>query len=390
MPQDYAQARDWYSKAVAQGHESAQERLDDLYAQGKVRPVGVAGMSLDDTLAYINEILKEHDKGYISIQGPGKIVAIYWDTTLKGEAYGADIERVEQRYEDVDLICKKEVGNCWKTAFGFFEKIGFPMGGHIRNQERLVKAFKNLITKIVEEYGTQPPEPCFADCPDAPKSQPPIQSAPSQFTSSDELTLDSLVRFRPKPRMPEPLKGKSLMAEEIFAINNNTVYLVYAKKTGSTSNISQGSGVAVSEDTLLTNCHILEGQNEFYLMKQDLVIDAILTFADVPSDRCILFTPTHKLIPIKGIRPLSSLTIGEPVYTIGSPRSMENTLGQGLISGIRNAMGRSWIQTTAEISPGSSGGGLFDQKGNLIGITTFLLEESQGLNFAISAADFWD
>jgi serine protease Do len=190
--------------------------------------------------------------------------------------------------------------------------------------------------------------------------------------------------------MPEPLNGKDLLAEEIFAINNNTAYLVYAQKTGSTSDISQGSGVAVSEDTLLTNCHVLEGQNEFYLMKQELVIDAILTFADVSSDRCMLFTPNHKLIPIKGIRPLSTLKIGEPAYTIGSPQGLENTLGQGLISGIRNEMGMSLIQTTAEISPGSSGGGLFDQKGNLIGITRFLLKESQGLNFAISAADFWN
>ena len=215
--------------------------------------------------------------------------------------------------------------------------------------------------------------------------------APSQIPSTEELPLDSLVRFRPKPRMPEPLLiGKNLSAEEIFAINSNTVYLVYAKKTGSTSNIAQGSGVAVSEDTLLTNCHILEDQNEFYVMKQELVIDAILTFADVPSDKCMLFTPTHKLAPIKGIRPLSSLRIGEPVYTIGSPRGMENTLGQGVISGIRDEMGLRLIQTTAEISLGSSGGGLFDQKGNLIGITTFLLKESQGLNFALSAADFWN
>ena len=149
-------------------------------------------------------------------------------------------------------------------------------------------------------------------------------------------------------------------------LTTNTVYLVFAKKTGSTSNISQGSGVAVPEDTILTNCHILEGQNEFYLRKQKLVIDAILTFADVLSDRCILFTPNHKLIPIKGIRSLSSLKIGEPAYTISSPRGMENTMGQGLISGIRNEMGLSFIQTTAEISPGSSGDRLFDQKGNLI------------------------
>lgn len=46
------------------------------------------------------------------------------------------------------------------------------------------------------------------------------------------------------------------------------------------------------------------------------------------------------------------------------------------------------IQTTAPISPGSSGGGLFDAKGNLIAITAFFLKGSQNLNFAVAAEDF--
>jgi serine protease Do len=47
------------------------------------------------------------------------------------------------------------------------------------------------------------------------------------------------------------------------------------------------------------------------------------------------------------------------------------------------------VQTTAPISPGSSGGGLFDQSGNLVGITSFTLRDSQGLNFAIAVEDYF-
>jgi S1-C subfamily serine protease len=47
------------------------------------------------------------------------------------------------------------------------------------------------------------------------------------------------------------------------------------------------------------------------------------------------------------------------------------------------------LQTTAPISPGSSGGGLFDERGNLVGITTSSLRSAQSVNFAIPAEDFW-
>jgi hypothetical protein len=196
VPQDYAQARDWWLKASAQGHLDAknnlaglsQSWLDKLSKQNKVQPV----MSLQETLAYINEILKVHNNSNISIQGLGKIVVRYSDTTLNGEAYGADIEKVGKRDEWVYLICKKEVGNCWKTIFGSMKVIWFQMRGHIQNQERLAKAFTHLITKIVEEYGAPPHEP-FDDSPPVPKSQRPIPLAPPQIPSSDESTLDSLI-----------------------------------------------------------------------------------------------------------------------------------------------------------------------------------------------------
>ncbi len=80
--------------------------------------------------------------------------------------------------------------------------------------------------------------------------------------------------------------------------------------------------------------------------------------------------------------------MGERVYTIGAPIGLELTLGEGIISGLRSHKDRRLVQTSAPISGGSSGGGLFDAYGNLVGITTFLLREAQNLNFAIAAEDF--
>ena len=60
------------------------------------------------------------------------------------------------------------------------------------------------------------------------------------------------------------------------------------------------------------------------------------------------------------------------------------------MSGLRTPEDKTeYIQISAPMSPGSSGGGLFDDRGNLIGVTTFTLKDSQNLNFAIAASQFF-
>lgn len=94
------------------------------------------------------------------------------------------------------------------------------------------------------------------------------------------------------------------------------------------------------------------------------------------------------------MRSYASLEVGEPAYTLGSPVGLELTLSNGIVSGQREEDGRSFVQTTAPISPGSSGGGLFDSRGNLLGITTLALvgreHLNQSLNFAIPADSYFD
>lgn len=78
----------------------------------------------------------------------------------------------------------------------------------------------------------------------------------------------------------------------------------------------------------------------------------------------------------------TKLKVGEPVYTVGAPQGLELSLSEGIVSQLRGGP-PPIIQTTAAVSPGSSGGGLFNAEGELVGITTLQVEGGQNLNFAV-------
>lgn len=193
-------------------------------------------------------------------------------------------------------------------------------------------------------------------------------------------------------RKPSP-NSEKLRLTDLYQKVSPSVYAVLAAPTKDSllnGDIKQGSAVAVSKKNLLTNCHVLEDSSFIAIIQQKKYLQAKLIRADPETDRCVLQAAESSLIPIAGVRLWSTLKIGERVYSIGTPSGLEQTLGEGIISGLREYKGVNSIQTTAQISPGSSGGGLFDDKGNLIGITTFLLKESQALNFALTAEAFWN
>jgi S1-C subfamily serine protease len=79
----------------------------------------------------------------------------------------------------------------------------------------------------------------------------------------------------------------------------------------------------------------------------------------------------------------SALDIGETVFAVGNPRGLEGTFSAGIVSGYREIKGLSLLQITAPISPGSSGGPIADEKGEVIGIAVATFRGGQNLNFAI-------
>jgi tetratricopeptide (TPR) repeat protein len=182
----------------------------------------------------------------------------------------------------------------------------------------------------------------------------------------------------------------SVEPQDLFAAASKTVYVVIAahQEAGDAlTNIAQGSAVAVSPNRLLTNCHVVQSRELISLHARAETWVARVISRDDDADRCIL-TIEQGITDFATGRDFEDLRIGERVYSIGTPKGLALTMAEGIVSGLRNDNDKRYIQTTAPISPGSSGGGLFDSRGRLIGITTFMLKEAQNLNFAIPAGDF--
>jgi S1-C subfamily serine protease len=156
------------------------------------------------------------------------------------------------------------------------------------------------------------------------------------------------------------------------------------------SGFSQGSGVVVADGQIVTNGHVVEGSAGFVLIHQGRrTWRAEVERVDKDHDLALLGIVLRRGeafgLPVARTRRLASVRIGERVFAIGTPQGLEQTLSDGLISGLPSTDTDTFIQTTAAISRGSSGGGLFDSKGLLLGITTLYLKEGQNLNFAVPA-----
>jgi len=127
-----------------------------------------------------------------------------------------------------------------------------------------------------------------------------------------------------------------------------------------------------------------------FIERDGVKLLAVLISANRDADRCVLQTDQKSTaLPnwVK-VRPYADVKVGERVFTIGAPQGLELTLAEGIVSSKRTVDAGRLFQTSAPISSGSSGGGLFDSHGHLIGITTFMLKESQNLNFAIAAEEY--
>jgi len=148
---------------------------------------------------------------------------------------------------------------------------------------------------------------------------------------------------------------------------------------------SSGSGLLVSADgKLLTNYHVIAHakQATVKLANGDAYDIVEVIAVDKRKDIVLLKIPAVDLSAGKLGRS-NAVEIGNTVYSIGSPMGLQNTLSQGLVSGIREMDGYRLFQISAPISHGSSGGPVFNTTGEVIGIAVLTIEGGQNLNFAI-------
>ncbi|MCJ7613995.1 trypsin-like peptidase domain-containing protein [Candidatus Bathyarchaeota archaeon] len=156
----------------------------------------------------------------------------------------------------------------------------------------------------------------------------------------------------------------------------------------------QGSGFICSingQMLVLTNYHVINGASDINVtfVTENSYAASVLG-SDKYKDFAMLSTdaPQNEYSPLE-IVSSSTLSVGDPVIVVGTPYGLAGSMSNGIVSALNRTLIASdysitnLIQTTAPINPGNSGGPLLNYQGQVVGIVTAMIEDSQGIGFAI-------
>jgi serine protease Do len=179
------------------------------------------------------------------------------------------------------------------------------------------------------------------------------------------------------------------------------VVRIDATSTLSNSGSRNGSGVARgtgsgfiirSDGLILTNAHVVDGADRVTVtLKDGLRLRGRVIGEDRRMDVAVIKIREQNL-PVVSMGNSDRLKPGEWAIAIGNPLGLDNTVTVGIISNTGRSSsdiigargrGKSFIQTDAAINPGNSGGPLLNQRGEVIGMNTAIIQGAQGLGFAI-------
>ena len=173
---------------------------------------------------------------------------------------------------------------------------------------------------------------------------------------------------------PKQIAQRTLPSIVILVMNN-----------GDNNPITTGSGFFVTEDTIVTNYHVVRNAvlGAVKIYGGDEVYSIIGTVGvDPTNDVALLKIKGVKGKPLK-LNGTSQLSIGDEIFTVSSPKGLEGTFSQGLISSLRKSSSKDLIQISAAISHGSSGGAILNNQAEVIAVAVGGIDEGQSLNFAV-------
>lgn len=185
----------------------------------------------------------------------------------------------------------------------------------------------------------------------------------------------------------ETFELQAYTPKEIFDIASKSAVeiLTFDKNV---NELAIGSGFVLSKDgKIVTNYHVIDSACSSIVSISDTTykVDAVLAY-DISIDLAVLQINATNLEPVKTCT--NALSVGEPVYALGSSRGLTNTFTQGMVtSSKREIDGVTYVQHDAAISSGNSGGMLLNKYCEVIGINTFTIRDSQNLNFAIFTSE---
>jgi S1-C subfamily serine protease len=176
-------------------------------------------------------------------------------------------------------------------------------------------------------------------------------------------------------------KPPVLSTREIAArVRESLVLIVTQDREGNP--VAQGSGVLIAPNWVATNLHVLKRASQVYVKSLSDGVsykaDSVFGF-DLKHDLCGLLLLDDAGVALPESR--DAVAPGDEILVAGNPEGLEASFSKGIVSGIRSGSGL--IQIDAAISPGSSGGPVVNERGELVGLAVSSLVEGQNLNFAV-------
>ena len=177
---------------------------------------------------------------------------------------------------------------------------------------------------------------------------------------------------------PAPKSPATILKE-----NDSALALILSADDGS---VSLGSGFFIADGSaVVTNFHVISGAKRVALKTgtgQVLSADTIYAL-DEKKDLAILKVTGANRAHVVALGDSDKVAIGESIVVVGNPEGLEKSVTNGLVSGLRTFDDQKLFQISAPISHGSSGGPVFNDRGQVIGVVVAFLKDGQNLNFAI-------
>ncbi len=154
------------------------------------------------------------------------------------------------------------------------------------------------------------------------------------------------------------------------------------------TNTGQGSGFFVNQGYIVTNYHVVEGATAAGVYTYDGETHPVSLIGYNANMDVALLKIESTSYPKLDLADSDDVTQAEKVIAIGNPYGLSFSVSEGIVSAIHREgpNGLSiYIQTTAELNAGNSGGPLIDKNGDVVGMNNFKLNEGEGLGFALES-----
>jgi hypothetical protein len=148
--------------------------------------------------------------------------------------------------------------------------------------------------------------------------------------------------------------------------------------------LAMGSGFFITRDgVLVTNAHVVGGATKINVRWRGRTGIAVRILNFARKHDLVTVQTSFDSTPAVSLADSDRVVVGQDVVVLGSPQGLEGTVSTGIVGGLRTMGAARLLQITAPISPGSSGGPVFDSTGRVIGIATATSSKGQNLNFAL-------